>query len=83
MLLSSLNEKPEGRLGPGRLAPSVTTAGLGSGDLALRAPPAGICLLSWAWALGGGPRPGAGRTLLGRVPGQGNPAGAWTSEGES
>ena len=27
MILSSLKETPEGRRGPGRLAPSVTTAG--------------------------------------------------------
>ena len=61
MSLSSVNEKPVGRLGPRRLAGVLSGDGwAGSGDLALRAPPAEICLVGRAWALAGGPSLGAG-----------------------
>ena len=41
----------------------------GSGDLALRAPPAKICLFRQAWTLAGGPRLGTGQMLPDRVTG--------------
>ena len=58
MSLSSVNEKPEGQLGLAGVLSGDSWAG--SGDLALRAPPAEICLVGRAWALAGGPSLGAG-----------------------
>ena len=75
---------PVGSWAPGSLGDDGWA---GSGDLALREPPAEICLFSQAWALAGGPSLGAGWTLRGRVTGPCRDplllARTWTSAGES
>ena len=60
----------------------------GSGNLTLRALPAGICLFSRAWTLARGSRLGIGRKLLGRVTSPYRDLllilpRAWTSEGKN
>ena len=63
------------------------TSGQGLGNLALGMPPAEIYLLSWTWALVGGPGLGAWPALPSSVTSTFRDslrlAGAWTSENES
>ena len=62
-LLFGRPEDPEVQLGPWAPGSLSDDGWAGSGDLALRAPPAEICPFSRAWAMAGGPRRGAAPML--------------------